>query len=533
VSDRHAGLMVPLSAAASRRSWGLGEIPDLIPLSAWLASAGFTRVMILPIGTIADLETSPYSAMSAMAIDPTYIALDDVPDFAAAGGVGALSEEAQRDLAAVRAETRVRYARIRRIKQDVLALAFDRFLDEEWNHLTTRAAELAAYVARERSWLDDYALYAALCRAIGSRNWRQWPAPLRRREPHAIAQVRRELWRDILRQQYLQWVAERQWDLARAAAAAHGITVFGDLPFMVSADSPDVWVHQDEFRFDVSLGVPPDDFSDEGQDWKLPTYHWERIATTDYAWIRQRARRMAHLYGGLRIDHLVGFYRTFGRPADGATPFFTPPDEPTQIHQGETILRIFQGTGAAIVAEDLGLVPDFVRASLARLGVPGSKVLRWEREYRAPGEPFIDPRAYPAVSAALSGTHDTSTLAEWWDESDEAERHAFLVLLRAHAHVNPDLSQPWTESLRDATLQRLYESGSRETFIMMQDAFGWRDRINVPGTISETNWTWRLPWPVDVLHELPAATERAAFLRHASLRSSRFAGGTPASPVTE
>jgi 4-alpha-glucanotransferase len=139
---------------------------------------------------------------------------------------------------------------------------------------------------------------------------------------------------------------------------------------MVAEASPDVWVRPDEFMLDVSLGVPPDAFSATGQDWGHPTYRWDRIAATGFSWIRNRARRMAALYDGYRVDHLVGLYRTFGRPPVGE-PFFNPFDEPTQIAQGETILRMLAETGAAIIAEDLGVVPDFVRASLSRLGVPG------------------------------------------------------------------------------------------------------------------------------------------------------------------
>src|SRR5262249_13056085 len=156
-------------------------------------------------------------------------------------------------------------------------------------------------------------------------------------------------------------------------------------------------------------------------------YRWNLIAQRDFAWIRQRARRMAALFGGFRVDHLVGFYRTFGRPIDGP-PFFSPPDEPSQTAQGERLLRIFLERGAAILAEDLGAVPDCVRASLARLGVAGCKVLRWEREWHTPGQPFRDPSTYPALSVALSGTHDTETHAGWWDHAPTDERAALLAL---------------------------------------------------------------------------------------------------------
>ena len=87
---RRAGVMVPLFACPSSSSWGIGEIPDLVPLTRWLAGAGVRVLQILPINEMAPDERSPYSALSGMAIDPIYLSLDRVPDFQSAGGVDAL-----------------------------------------------------------------------------------------------------------------------------------------------------------------------------------------------------------------------------------------------------------------------------------------------------------------------------------------------------------------------------------------------------------------------------------------------------------
>jgi 4-alpha-glucanotransferase len=229
---------------------------------------------------------------------------------------------------------------------------------------------------------------------------------------------------------------------------------------------------------------------------------------------------MAALFGGFRVDHLVGFYRTYGRTKDGDS-FFMPPDEPSQIWLGETVLQILRDSGAAILAEDLGTIPDFVRASLARRDVPGCKVLRWERHWNALGQPFVDPASYPQGSATLTGTHDTETLAGWWDHADHAERRAFLDLPRLQMQGFADVTQPWNDRLRDAVLDLSYHSGSADLYMPLQDLFGWRDRINVPGTVTDDNWTWRLPWPVDALKDTPEANERAIFCKDLARESGR------------
>jgi 4-alpha-glucanotransferase len=226
------------------------------------------------------------------------------------------------------------------------------------------------------------------------------------------------------------------------------------------------------------------------------------------------------MFDGYRVDHLVGFFRTYSRLQNGSAEF-VPADEPEQIAQGEKLLGIFRGAGARVIAEDLGLIPDFVRASLARLQIPGYKVLRWERDWHAPGEPFRDPGEYPSSSVATSGTHDTETLGDWWDGASETERVAALeipVLREAGA----DPTEPFLSETRDAILRLLFASGSDLLLLPIHDIFGWRERINIPALISDENWTWRLPWPVEDLMTEPQAQERARFTRALSDQHGRL-----------
>src|SRR5579871_3064907 len=519
-SSRHAGVTLPLFSARSGASWGIGELPDLVPLATWLEAGGFDRLMVLPLGTMQDAQASPYATVSTLAIDPIFIAVAGLPDFERAGGAARLSPEAREILHAVRDAPRIQYEAVRRLKTDALDLAFRTFFREEWGQLTTRASAFAAYIARERWWLDDYALFQALSRSMPGRSWREWPAPLRDRDARALDEARRQLSREVVRQQYLQWIAESQWQEARAAAREHGVAVFGDLPFVAATDSADVWARASEFQPDLSVGVPPDAFSPTGQDWGLPAYRWDVIAASDYSWIRLRARRVAALFDGMRVDHTVGLYRTYARPPEGEA-FFIPADEAAQRAQGEAVFRILKESGLDLIAEDLGVVPDFVRASLASLGVPGCKVLRWERDWHAPGAPFLDPSTFAPRSAAMTGTHDTEPLALWWEHAAEDERGALLALPFFAERGLIDPAACWTPALGDALLELAFRSGSDHLFIPMQDLFGWPDRINTPATVGDQNWTWMLPWPVERLSEVPEAVRRAGYLRGLAGASGR------------
>jgi 4-alpha-glucanotransferase len=511
-------MLVPLFSISSSRGWGIGEIGDIETMASWLQGAGQTLLQLLPINEMPPGESSPYSALSAMAIDPQFISVGALEDFDAVGGEASLGGPMRSRLEAVRAAPAIDYLGVRALKQWALARAFAHFRDIELASGTRRASTFRAYTEEQAWWLDDYALFRALHAHHGEQAWTAWPDPVRTRQAEALAAARGQLADDILFRQYLQWVAGDQWGSARDRAGA--VSLFGDLPFMVGGDSADVWSRQDEFRMDASVGVPPDAFSDTGQDWGLPPYRWDVLEARDFDWLRHRARRNADLFDGYRVDHLVGFYRTYVRSLATGDAEFTPPDEDAQRSLGERVLGVFREPGAEIVAEDLGVVPDFVRASLARLGVPGYRVFRWERRWQETGQPFRDPvTEYPASSVATTGTHDTEPMAIWWEGAPRGERQAILDVPSMASRFAPEdrarvlEARALSHEMREALLEVLFAAGADLLILPIQDVFGWRDRINQPATVGEENWTWRLPWPCDRLATTPEAMAMAAQLR--------------------
>src|SRR6266513_2415499 len=106
-SRRKGGLLVPLFACPSSLSWGVGDIGDIEMIAVWLAGAGQRVLQLLPINEMAPGQQSPYSAISAMAIDPIFIHLPGVADFAALGGEGGLSPADRDELASVRSAPRI------------------------------------------------------------------------------------------------------------------------------------------------------------------------------------------------------------------------------------------------------------------------------------------------------------------------------------------------------------------------------------------------------------------------------------------
>ena len=519
--QRRAGVLIPLFSVRTKAGWGLGEIPDVVELAGWAAQSGIRVVQMLPVCAVSGGETSPYSAATAFAIDPVYLGLDTCEDFVAAGGRPALSEEDRRCLDEVAAAAAVPWNRLRPLKERAMRLAFEHFRNHEWRRRTRRARQLAAFRDENRDWVDDYALFAVLHDQY-AKHWKDWPKELSDRKPAALTRAGNEHDQEILFVTWQQWQLDEQWRNARAQAAVLGVELMGDLPFVVAEDSADVWKERKLFRPGLRVGTPPDFFNAEGQDWGLPLFDWKAMEQTDFAWMRRRAERAGRLFGLYRVDHVIGMYRTFYRSADGRRSGFTPSDEDAQIRLGETLLGIMDEYGE-VIAEDLGIVPEFLRPSLTRLRLPGYRVLRWEkddlwRDGRSQ-QFFRDPAKWPEISVATSGTHDTDAQAVWYDGLSPEQR-GFLSRIPGLGHL--DCNRGFDDGVRDALLAVLYRSASDLCLLPLQDLLGTREQVNAPGSVNERNWTYRMATTVENLAADGSTSER---LLRLAIESRRFISG--------
>jgi 4-alpha-glucanotransferase len=516
---RRAGVLIPLFSIRTGSGWGLGEIPDLVAMARWSNQAGIRVVQMLPVCAVSGGETSPYSASTAFAIDPVYLGLDACEDFVATGGRDALSDEDRQLLDEVASAPTVPWNRLRPLKERAMRRAFAHFASHGGKPRGKRARELLEFRKENRHWLEDWALFAALHRQY-DKHWRDWPKELADRKPAALEKAQTTHAEEIAFITWQQWQLDVQWRQARAQAQSLGVELMGDLPFVVAEDSADVWKHRDLFRPGMRVGAPPDALCAEGQDWGLPLFDWKAMEQTDFAWMRERAERAGRLFGLYRVDHVIGMYRTYYRSADGRKSGFTPSDEDAQIRLGETLLTMMNTYGE-VIAEDLGMVPEFLRPSLARLGLPGYRVLRWEKDdlWRdGRMQPFYrDPAQWPAISVATSGTHDTTTQAEWYDSLSPDDRRG-LAHLPGLAQLDPD--RKFDAGVRDAFLRVLYQAGANLCLLPFQDLLGHREQVNVPGSVNDRNWTYRMPMTVEALS---AEQETADRLHRLSVEAGRSA----------
>lgn len=513
-TGRVSGVLLPLFSLRAKHDFGIGDFGAVEGWLDWLSAAGQRLWMMLPLLPTARGDSSPYATRSAFGLNPLFIHLDSLPEYQAAGGLSNLSEEERWLLEEARASHRIKYASVFRVKWTALWAAF--------RHGSTRAGErgtrFEAFRKENAVWLDSYALYAAMAESQQQHPWWDWPRGVRERQPEALAAAGDRLAEQVTFHAWLQFAAHEQWSRVRDAARARQVWLAGDEPFIVGQDSADTWANPRFLRRDARLGVPPDDFSATGQDWGLPYFDFEAMEKDAWSWLLLRAQHGAAVYDLRRVDHAVGYFRQYIRAPRTPQGRFLPALEAQQRALGETLFRLFSRE-AGIVAEDLGVIPPFVRKTLAALAIPGYRVLRWEKDDRV----FRNPHQFPSASLVTTGTHDTETLREWWEGITDAERTAAALAWPELQTLQP-LPSTFTPEVHGRLLAAAEQAASDLCVLPWQDVMGETERINLPGSVQDANWAYRLSVPVQELLQRPETRAAADRLRELSGAAGRITG---------
>lgn len=487
LSKRTNGILLPLAAMKTERDWGVGDFSSLREWIGFFGGLGTKIVQILPLQETAPGQNCPYSALSAFAIDPVYIDIQQVREVNLSDTARTLVQDLQGHIASWRTACTAQLGAVKDAKLKVLWQAYQYFLEHELAAKTAHALAFEAYCSANKNWLRSYSIFRALKDFFQWQTWQAWPQELRDFEPYAVAEFETKYREYVQFFSYIQWQADMQLRAAHRAAQEAGVYLFGDIPFGTNLDSAEVWSERENFRLDFSVGAPPDQFSEKGQSWGLPAYNWDYMQAHNFSLWRRKIRRAVELYDIFRLDHLVGFFRTYIFAQGSENGFFDITDEQAQIDRGYAFLRmVLDSAGGALpVGEDLGVIPNYVRRMLVDLKIPGYKVLRWEREDNGY---YREPRQYPVVSLATTSTHDTETLRGWWETENQWEKAHIWEMISAQ---KTDGHVPFTLDTQRTILHRVLTAASAITMFSWQDIIGTLERINVPGTVGETNWTYR------------------------------------------
>jgi len=492
--QRSSGVLLHITSLPS-----YGGIGDLGPAAhdflAFLAQARQHVWQVLPLGPTG-YGNSPYASSSAFAGNPSLISLEFLADWGWIEG-SRLANLAGRS-------GNVDFEDLEARKLPLLYEAASNFLDRAPSdpRLAAQWAQFQNFCRAESAWLTDYALYAVLRREYSTGAWTQWPEPIRRRRPQALAKAAAQHGRALAQEQILQFAFSTQWDALRKAAACNAIRILGDVAIFVNMDSADVWVHPELFDLDANLqpisiaGVPPDYFSPTGQRWGNPLYRWDVLEQHGFSWWIDRIRRSCQLFDIVRLDHFRGFESYWAIPAD----------EETAVN-GAWVkapgLQLFRALESALgplplVAEDLGLITPEVDALRLQLGLPGMKVLQFG--FNSKGAHIHLPHRFTPATVAYTGTHDNDTTQGWWNSASEQEQQAVEAL------VGPVHNRPVWPLIRatQASVAQLAIAPAQDLLELDSQA-----RMNTPA-VASGNWSWRVPehcWTSELAERLAAVAQ--------------------------
>ncbi|MDX2227414.1 MAG: 4-alpha-glucanotransferase [Verrucomicrobiae bacterium] len=558
-SRKRAGLLIPAFALRRPGDMGIGDTEAVRQAVDFCIQTGVTVLQLLPINETGG-DHSPYNAISSVALDPVYISVDTlcrVPAFQDWGiTVGETDSTRPHD-------GPVDYATVKPLKRGIMRSIFEELGD------LAQFPDYVRFAEEHREWLPAYTLYRTLLDEYdGDARWTQW-------HPEHASFERAGQWlaaspeagrigrtRDFYG--FLQWIAFSQWEEVRSYADSKGVKLMGDIPFGVSRYSADVWAHRAIFDLEWSGGAPPESFFKGdpfverwGQNWGIPLYHWDEVEKTGYAWWRQRVQVTCRVFHLFRIDHVLGFFRIYSFPwiperngefallnqeqarklTGGELPHFQPHEDDTPEHQKinaaqgrRLLLKILEFAGAnGVVAEDLGIVPPYVRPILQELGIPGFTIPIFERNEST--WEFADPSGYSKINLITFATHDHMPLLSYyedlvarWHGRDGDGSGAWQEVQRLMRLLGLDPQNPpldFTPGLHRAFDRALMSSPCWLAVSMITDVLGTAQRFNEPGSSKDSNWSQRLDRPLDQFQSDPHFAPKLEMFRDLARESGR------------
>ena len=577
--EKGAGVLIPVFAMRRIGDLGIGDTEAVKESIDFCARNNLTILQVLPINETGG-DNSPYGAISSVALDPVLLTVEP-------GKIPCLLKEDYEwlvDQSGIKESdfNFVRYQVVKKLKLDLLRNSWSNFkkkLAEVGAKTDAEVQEFLSFEKDEQSWLEAYTLFRSFIDLHGGNAcWTQWPKEHQSFESAQqflkISQVKEKLLDDRRFHGYVQWLAFKQWLEVRKYADEKSVSLMGDIPFGVSRYSSDVWSERNLFDLEWSGGAPPeplfqgDKFTKNwGQNWGIPLYDWKAHKKENYRWWRQRVQKLTGIFHYFRIDHVLGFFRIYGFPwipernwefvdlteeeaeelTKGKLPHFIPrEDYPEKLGKlnaadGEALLKmILDAAGKeGVVAEDLGMVPPYVRPILKKLGIPGFAIPIFERNEK--DQSFIKPEEHHPLNLATYGTHDHMPLRLYYEDlckrwHGDDGHSAWLDVQRLMVFLGLDKNDPpteFTDELHEKFEEVLLEMPCWMAIFMIPDILGSNEQFNVPGTADVGNWSRRLAM---TLTQYESDSYYGAKIRRLALlirENKRLPSASPASTINK
>jgi 4-alpha-glucanotransferase len=385
--------------------------------------------------------------------------------------------------------------------------------------------------------LSRQAIFDALdlrFRAGGAVGWQQWPREFQDPDSDAVKRFADEAPEAIAFHMFVQWLAREGLAAVQKTAKGSGMAIglLADLAVGVRPSGSDNWAGRKNMLSGLSIGAPPDPLGPLGQDWTLTTFSPRALKQTGFSPFIEMLRSTLSWAGGLRIDHAFGLKRLWVVPEGGESRNGAYLAYPFETLLRLTTLESHRAKGL-VVAEDLGTKPAGFAKTLSEKAMLGMRVLWFER---AMDHGFIGPQDYEPMSVAMTGTHDTPTVAGWWRGTDLDWAEKFDRLPKDSNRDREEERRAWDRGLLwatfgepgprpaaddpapavEAALHHIGRSASQLAIAPLEDLFAIEDQFNLPGVVGVyPSWRRRLAAPLAELLDDPENARRIEVLAEA------------------
>ncbi|HYW92292.1 MAG TPA: malto-oligosyltrehalose synthase [Gammaproteobacteria bacterium] len=521
------GPAVQLYSLRSARNWGIGDFTDLDDLARLAGDLGADMLGLSPLHALFPHQPercSPYRPSSRLFRNVLYLDAERLPELGECPEAAAMVQDPdfQAELQALRESELVDYPGVAAVKLPLLERLHRHFRERHLEPDSERGRAFREFRRSGGRALQRHALFEALQEHFLEQDppvpdWPSWPERYRRPDTPQVAAFAASRAGRIEFHAWLQWLVREQLDAAARRTGEMAVGLYQDLAVSVDPDGAEAWANQDLYAITVSIGAPPDDFNLRGQDWGLPPPIPQRLRRAAYAPFIATLRHNMRDAGALRIDHVMGLMRLFCVPREAS------PEQGAYVaYPLDDLLGILalesQRNRCLVIGEDLGTVPDALRQALANRRILSYRVLMFEKT----GRGFRAPEEYPPQALATAGTHDLPTLSGFWEGRDlvlrtehalfpsealrdaqqaqrERDRSDLLHALQRErllpegVDTDPAAVPRMTEALAGALQRYLARSPAMLMALQLEDLFGQREQMNLPGTVDEyPNWRRKL-----------------------------------------
>ena len=505
-SRRVWGVNAQLYSTRSASSWGIGDASDLADLAAVCADKGADFLLINPVHAsqpVSPLENSPYLPVSRRWLNPIYIRPESIEEYAS------LPQASREVIEQLRDETRQFATREDLIDRDRSWEAKRKALEVIFAAPRSyhRQSQLDRFIERGGSELSNYALWCALVEREGTI---ELPEDLARSSAPRVELERLELAERVDFYQWCQWVAAEQLEHAQHVAREVGmeIGIMADLAVGVHGYGSEKWSRPELFASGMSVGAPPDVYSQQGQNWSQPPWSPRSLADSGYLPLRDMVRAALANAGAVRIDHILGMFRLWWIPDGRAATEGTYVYYDHEAMMGVILLEA-QRAGAVVIGEDLGVVEPWVRDYLRERGVLGTSVVWFEKEgsgwplrpehYRDRALAAVNIHDLPPTLGYIRGIQTTlrSELGLLTDDIETVRAGDRLELeqvgVRLHEYGCIDGAEPSERETVEGLYRYVAKTPSKLVVASLVDAVGDVRPQNMPGTGADQYPNWCVP----------------------------------------